>query len=184
MSQKCTGVSRCTRVSSKVSPPNPNIVSVLILFFPALPGGCKVLSSNIWPSTWTQTARISLALADGTQKQYLLKVSHLNGASQRAETNYRLKCAIENGEVLLKGQYESMMELHRVMPSLVPRPYYCAKLPQKQALRQQSGAQGLLRRRAPVEASSETPAVEHSLQQSSTPSSSRALPPPRFRRYN
>ena len=71
------------------------------------PEGTKVLSADSYGSSaWTVTASINVELADGTPKRYFLK------------------CATEDGgRAMMEGEFWSMTELYRTMPSRVPKPY-------------------------------------------------------------
>jgi protein-ribulosamine 3-kinase len=77
----------------------------------ALPEGSEVMSAHSYgTSAWTATARIKVRLSDGS------------------ETKFFLKCATgDAGEVLLKGEYNSMSELYKWMPDFVPKPHAWGK---------------------------------------------------------
>ncbi|KAG6988835.1 hypothetical protein G7Y79_00069g096270 [Physcia stellaris] len=78
---------------------DPSIVAVL-------PKGAKVTEARSYgKSEWARLARVRVELADGTAKSYFLK------------------CAIKDGERMMKGEYTSMLELYRVLPSLLPKPH-------------------------------------------------------------
>ncbi|KAF8864495.1 hypothetical protein BDZ45DRAFT_701672 [Acephala macrosclerotiorum] len=76
-----------------------------------LPPGTKIVAAdNYGSSAWTVTARISTILADGTPKRWFLK------------------CATEDsGRMMLEGEFHSMTELYKTMPSFVPEPYAWGK---------------------------------------------------------
>jgi len=76
-----------------------------------LPPGTKIVTADRYNSSlWTVTARISTILADGTPKLFFLK------------------CATEDsGRMMLEGEFHSMTELYKTMPSFVPEPYAWGK---------------------------------------------------------
>ncbi len=46
-----------------------------------MPGGTKVVSAESWSmSAWTETAKVSLILPDGSPKGYFLKVNILSSS--------------------------------------------------------------------------------------------------------
>ncbi|CAG8977665.1 hypothetical protein HYALB_00006615 [Hymenoscyphus albidus] len=77
------------------------------------PPGTKVVAADSYgSSSWTVTARISTILADGTPKLWFLK------------------CATEkSGKTMLKGEFHSMTEIYKTMPSFAPEPYAWGKVP-------------------------------------------------------
>ena len=76
--------------------------NVTILF----PQGSKVISAyRFGSSAWTITARIRVQLPDGS------------------ETKYFIKCASEDyGRAMMEGEFNSMSELYKWQPDLVPKP--------------------------------------------------------------
>ena len=76
-----------------------------------LPPGTRIVSADSYGSSaWTVTARISSILADGTPKLWFLK------------------CATEeSGRKMLEGEFHSMTELYKTMPSFVPEPHAWGK---------------------------------------------------------
>ena len=76
-----------------------------------LPPQTKIVAADSYGSSaWTVTAQISTILADGTPKRWFLK------------------CATEDsGRRMLEGEFHSMTELYKVMPSFVPEPYAWGK---------------------------------------------------------
>ncbi|KAL8657877.1 MAG: hypothetical protein Q9226_001474 [Calogaya cf. arnoldii] len=95
-----------------------------------LPPGSRVLEASSFGSpAWTRTARIEVQLADGSSKQYFLKVESLATTWQwtyRLADN-RFQCATEGGEVMMEGEFNSMSELHQLAPSFVPQPHAWGK---------------------------------------------------------
>lgn len=72
----------------------------------SFPTGSKVLSAEGYgESNWTTTARIDVELPDGTSMRYFLK------------------CATEErGRLMMQGEFNSMIEIHKTMPDFVPKP--------------------------------------------------------------
>lgn len=70
------------------------------------PPGTNVLSADRYGSSaWTETARVSVELSDGTAWRYFVK------------------CATEDaGRMMMEGEFAAMTELYKTMPSFVPRP--------------------------------------------------------------
>lgn len=57
-------------------------------------------------SGWTQTARLATKLPDGTPKEYFLKT-----------------CSKDPAEVMMKGEFQALEEMHSHMPESCPRPH-------------------------------------------------------------
>lgn len=57
-------------------------------------------------SFWTQTAQLGTLLPDGTKKSYFLKVAE-----------------DDNGNSMMRGEFESMSLLHSIVPDFVPKPH-------------------------------------------------------------
>lgn len=74
--------------------------------FSMFPSDTRILSANKFgQSAWTLTARLDTETTDGTPRQYFLK------------------CASEEaGHTVMEGEFNSMTELHKAMPELVPKP--------------------------------------------------------------
>ena len=72
----------------------------------SFPTGSKVLSAKgHGESDWTTTARIDVELPDGTSMSYFLK------------------CATEErGRLMIQGEFNAMVEIHKTMPEFVPKP--------------------------------------------------------------
>ena len=75
------------------------------------PKGSEILSANRYgTSAWTITARLSVQLPDGSQEQYFLK------------------CATEDaGRTMMEGEFNAMSELHKTMPTFIPKPHSWGK---------------------------------------------------------
>lgn len=69
------------------------------------PESTKITASAYGVSTWATTARILIEFNDGTHQKLFLK-SALHAAGLR----------------MLLGEYESMVELHKVIPEAIPQP--------------------------------------------------------------
>lgn len=98
---------------------DPSIVAVL-------PKDAKVSEARSYgKSEWARLARVRVELADGTAKSYFLKVClNLSYVNARGATLTVLEqCAIKDGERMMKGEYTSMLELYRVLPSFLPKPH-------------------------------------------------------------
>ncbi|KAI0163900.1 Fructosamine kinase-domain-containing protein [Xylariaceae sp. FL1272] len=71
-----------------------------------LPEGTRVVSAQRHGiSSWAQTVKISVTLADGKQQRYFMKCS--SGVSARA---------------LAEGEFHSTSRMHEIVPHFVPRP--------------------------------------------------------------
>ena len=72
----------------------------------SFPDGSKVLSAiRYGTSAWTITARVEVELPDGTTVRYFLK------------------CATEErGRLMMEGEFNAMLELHKTTPDFVPKP--------------------------------------------------------------
>lgn len=75
------------------------------------PEGTKILSANRYgTSAWTITARLNVQLPDGSQQRFFLK------------------CATEDGgRLMMEGEFNSISELYKVMPNMVPKPHSWGK---------------------------------------------------------
>ena len=98
---------------------DPSIVAVL-------PKGAKVTEARSYgKSEWARLARVRVELADGTAKSYFLKVylKFSYGNAEVATLTVLTQCASKDGERMMKGEYTSMLELYRVLPSFLPKPH-------------------------------------------------------------
>ncbi|KAG8158449.1 hypothetical protein KVR01_011571 [Diaporthe batatas] len=69
-----------------------------------LPKGTQVLSASSYgTSLWTRTARVD-TIVNGEKKDYFLK------------------CATEAGAVMTEGEFHSISEIYKLIPTLTPRP--------------------------------------------------------------
>jgi protein-ribulosamine 3-kinase len=75
------------------------------------PDGTKILSANRFgTSAWTITARLIVEMPDGSQERYFLK------------------CAAEDaGRTMMEGEFNSMSELYKTMPTFIPKPHSWGK---------------------------------------------------------
>ncbi|KAL8831705.1 MAG: hypothetical protein Q9191_000715 [Dirinaria sp. TL-2023a] len=85
----------------------PNFLALDQAVLEILGKDLKICSVNwLKPSMWSTFARIAIESSSGTQKQYFLK------------------CATgDAGKTMLEGEFHSMFEIYKAVPSLVPRPY-------------------------------------------------------------
>lgn len=58
------------------------------------------------PSAWTQTAKVTTELPDGTAKDYFLKT-----------------CSTDVGPIMMEGEFHSLSTIRKFMPSFAPQPY-------------------------------------------------------------
>ncbi|OQE93095.1 hypothetical protein PENNAL_c0006G01069 [Penicillium nalgiovense] len=74
-----------------------------------LPEGCKVTSTaNHGLSFWAQTGRIDVLLRDGTSQSFFIKV-----------------LSKDLGLNMTRGEFQSLLAMHNVLPEFVPRPVAC-----------------------------------------------------------
>jgi len=82
----------------------------LLTVFPPcaeLPEGSRVVDVTPHGSSfWTQTAKLTTTLRDGSEQPYFLKVA-----------------LGEHGMRMMNGEFESMTVLHTAVPDFVPKPY-------------------------------------------------------------
>ena len=83
--------------------PKSNVGLISCLEFPQ--GTHSITATSHGSSMWTQTARISTTLPDGTPKSYFLKVA-----------------AGALGLGMVEGEYESIAAIHAVKPGFCPKP--------------------------------------------------------------
>ncbi|KAL2264514.1 hypothetical protein VTJ83DRAFT_7024 [Remersonia thermophila] len=71
-----------------------------------LPKGCRVvLTAQHGTSFWANTGRIDVKLQDGTPKSFFIKV-----------------VSKEAGRLMVHGEFESAMAIHKVLPEYTPKP--------------------------------------------------------------
>jgi protein-ribulosamine 3-kinase len=83
--------------------PKSNVGLISWLEFPQ--GTHSITATSHGSSMWTQTARVSTTLPDGTPKSYFLKVA-----------------AGALGLGMVEGEYESIAAIHAVKPGFCPKP--------------------------------------------------------------
>ncbi|KAG6357527.1 hypothetical protein INS49_013404 [Diaporthe citri] len=75
-----------------------------------LPEGTQVLqSSSYGTSLWTRTARVATTF-NGEKKDYFLKVGE------------QFMCSTEAGPSMTEGEFHSISEIYKLVPTLTPRP--------------------------------------------------------------
>ncbi|KAH8798367.1 Fructosamine kinase-domain-containing protein [Xylogone sp. PMI_703] len=81
-------------------------------FTNALPSGAIILKVERYGfSEWATTARISMALHDGTKRDYFLKIASED--------------IVAEGGKILKGEFEGMKRLWETLPDFIPKPIAC-----------------------------------------------------------
>ncbi|KAL8781303.1 MAG: hypothetical protein Q9213_006078 [Squamulea squamosa] len=92
-----------------------------------LPAGSRVVeASSFGNSAWTRTAYFAILLPDGSSKQYFLKVQlclTTKTDTMKLNADNGMQCATEGGDIMMRGEYNSMTELHKFAPSFVPQPH-------------------------------------------------------------
>lgn len=72
----------------------------------ALPQDCNFVEATSYgASQWTRTAKITTTMPDGNERLFFMKIS-----------------TGEAGKIMLQGEHEGMLAIHRVMPSFAPKP--------------------------------------------------------------